>query len=79
MFKKVTRKNIQTLVWTLDGLPGAPGTFRPFDLLATRAVRFGAPNTVSVKITNDRLAELGVGGILAPVMFWSPHNPDWRP
>jgi hypothetical protein len=61
------------------GLPGAPGTFRPFDFLATDAIRFGESNTVSVKITNDRLAELGVGGIIAPVMFWSPHDPDWRP
>lgn len=61
------------------GLPGAPGTFRPFDFLATEALRFGEPNTVSVKITNDRLADLGVGGIIAPVMFWSPHDPGWTP
>ncbi len=63
----------------LHGLPGVRGTFRPFDFLATSAVRFGEPNTVSVKITNDSLAELGTGGIVAPVMFWSPHDPDWKP
>jgi hypothetical protein len=61
------------------GLPGAPGTFKPFDLLATDAIRFGKSNTVSVKITNDRLAELGVGGIISPVMFWTPKDPAWRP
>ncbi len=42
-------------------------------------IRFGEENTVSVKVTNDRLAELGTGGIVAPVMFWSPHDPDWQP
>ncbi len=61
------------------GLPGEAGVFRPFDFLATEAVRFGEANTVSVKVTNDRLAELGTGGIVAPVMFWSPHDPEWKP
>ncbi len=61
------------------GLPGEAGTFRPFDFLATDAVRFGEVNTVSVKVTNDRLAELGTGGIVAPVMFWSPHDREWKP
>ncbi len=61
------------------GLPGEAGVFRPFDFLATEAVRFGEANTVSVKVTNDRLAELGTGGIVAPVMFWSPTDPDWQP
>ncbi len=61
------------------GLPGAPGTFQPFEFLATDAVRFDEPNTVSVKVTHDRLAELGVGGIIAPVMFWSPRAPAWHP
>ncbi len=63
-----------------EGLPGAPGTFRPFDMPATRAVRHGEDNWVTVKIeSRDRLAEIGTGGIIAPVMFWSPHDPDWRP
>jgi len=56
---------------------------RPTDghaqFLAADAVRCGASNTVSVRITDDRLAELGVGGIIAPVMFWSPRDPAWRP
>lgn len=63
----------------LHGLPGEAGTFRPFDFLATEAVRFGEENTVAVKVTNDRLAELGTGGIISPVMFWSPHDADWTP
>ncbi len=63
----------------LHGLPGEAGTFRPFDFLATDAVRFGEDNTVAVKVTNDRLAELGTGGIVSPVMFWSPHDEDWKP
>ncbi len=63
----------------LHGLPGVAGTFRPFDFLATSAIRFGEENTVSVKVTNDRLAELGTGGLVAPVMFWSPIDPDWKP
>ena len=61
------------------GLPGEAGTFRPFDFLATEAVVYGEENTVSVKITNERLNELGTGGIVAPVMFWSPQEPDWTP
>ncbi len=61
------------------GLPGEAGVFRPFDFLATDAVRLGEENTVSVKVTNDRLAELGTGGIVGPVMFWSPHDEDWTP
>ncbi len=63
----------------LHGLPGVAGTFFPFEFLATDAVRFGESNTVVVKVTNDRLAELGTGGLVAPVMFWTPHDPDWRP
>jgi hypothetical protein len=57
-----------------EGLPGVPGSFRPFDVDATAALRFGPdePNTVTVRVVNDRLSELGTGGITAPVMFWSP-------
>ena len=56
------------------GLPGAGGTFRPFEFDATGAVRFGESNTVAVKITNKEQNEVGTGGITAPVMFWSPRN-----
>jgi hypothetical protein len=61
------------------GLPGVPGTFRPFDLDATKAVVFGAENWVVVRIVNKSLDELGTGGIVAPVMFWTPNDPAWKP
>jgi hypothetical protein len=54
------------------GLPGMAGTFKPFELEATDAVRFGRLNTLAVKITNLKLNEIGTGGIVAPVLFWSP-------
>ena len=62
-----------------EGLPGVPGSFRAFDMPATAAAKPGEKNWVVVKIENHTLAELGTGGILAPVMFWSPHDPDWQP
>jgi len=61
-----------------EGLPGIPGTFRPFDMPATKSVKFGEDNWVVVRIQNKGLSELGTGGIVAPVMFWSPTG-DWRP
>jgi len=54
------------------GLPPMAGVFKPFDLDATDAVRFGQANFLAVKINNVRLNELGTGGIVAPVLFWSP-------
>ncbi|NQU39008.1 MAG: DUF4838 domain-containing protein [Lentisphaerae bacterium] len=57
-----------------NGLPGVPGTFLPFELDASDAVRFGESNTIAVKVSNITLSELGTGGIVAPVMFWSPTN-----
>lgn len=62
----------------LEGLPGVPGTFRPFDMPATEQVKYGEDNWVVVRIANERLNELGTGGIVAPVMFWSPTG-DWTP
>jgi len=62
-----------------EGLPGVPGSFRPFDMPATKAVNFGEQNWVVMEIVNDKLGELGTGGIMGPVMFWSPTDPDWRP
>lgn len=62
-----------------EGLPGVPGSFRPFDLDATDAIRPGQENTVVVRIQNDQLSELGTGGIMAPVFFWSPNDPAWKP
>ena len=63
----------------VGGLPGVPGTFRPFDLDATPAVNFGGENWVVVRVVNKSLDELGTGGIVAPVMFWTPHDPKWSP
>ncbi len=62
-----------------EGLPGVPGSFQPFDMPAAGAAAYGEENWVVVKIENHSLAELGTGGVLAPVMFWSPHDPDWKP
>ncbi len=67
-----------------EGLPGIPGSFRPFDLPTVdedseSVLNFGGENWVVVEIENRSLAELGTGGILAPVMFWSPKDPDWVP
>lgn len=62
-----------------EGLPGVPGAFKPFDLSATDAARPGEVNWVVVKAENRSLNELGTGGIMGPVMFWSPDDSDWQP
>lgn len=62
-----------------DGLPGVPGSFRPFDMNASDAVIFGQDNTLVVRVINRNADELGTGGIVAPVMFWSPKNSNWSP
>lgn len=54
-----------------DHLPRAAGAFLPFEFDATKAVRFGEPNWIAVKVANRELNEIGTGGITAPVMFWS--------
>jgi hypothetical protein len=60
-------------VWVNGRLIGeSRGSFKPFELDATEAVRAGEPNVVVVKITNDQLNEIGTGGIVAPVMFFAP-------
>ena len=56
------------------GLPGVRGAFRPFEFDVTGVVRFDTPNTLAVRIINRELNELGTGGIVAPVMLWSPRN-----
>jgi len=63
----------------LDGLPGVPGTFRPFDFNATKAIHFDRPNTVVVQVKNENLDELGTGGLVGPVMLWTPNDPKWKP
>ncbi len=62
-----------------EGIPGVPGSHRPFDMPATDAVEFGEENWVVVKTVNDALGELGTGGIVGPAMFWSPHDAEWMP
>lgn len=47
-------------------------SFRPFQFDATAAIRFGAPNVVSVRAVRPRTNELGTGGIVGPVMFYAP-------
>ena len=53
-------------------LPGVPKAFAPFEFDITEHVRFDRPNTIAVKITNGRVDEIGTGGIMSPVMIWSP-------
>ncbi len=67
-----------------EGVPGVPGSFRPFDMPTVRedgssALNFGGDNWVVVQIENKSLSEIGTGGILAPVMFWAPTDPEWNP
>ena len=50
------------------------GTFQPFELDATDAIQAGKDNEVVVLITNDKVNELGTGGITGPVMFYAPKD-----
>jgi len=61
-------------VWLNGELAGesAVGSFRPFDLDVTGLARPGASNTVAVRVLNEKLNEVGTGGITAPVFFWRP-------
>lgn len=63
-------------VWVNGTYIGAVETngWQPVELEITHAVRFGHENLVAVKVTNDRLNELGSGGITQPVMIWSPRS-----
>jgi hypothetical protein len=44
----------------------------PFELDATPAIRAGTRNVVAVRVLNERVNELGTGGITGPVMFYAP-------
>lgn len=55
-------------------LPGYPMTFKPFEFDVTDYIRFDKPNTISVKVTNIQFNEIGTGGIIAPVMIYTPLN-----
>lgn len=54
-------------------LPGHPMAFKPFGFDITDYVKFDQPNTIAVKITNNILNELGTGGVMAPVMIYTPN------
>lgn len=51
------------------------GAMRPFDIDVTGALRPGT-NVLAVEVTNERLNELGTGGITAPVFVWAKRNGD---
>ncbi len=61
-------------VWVNDTYIGECETngWEPVEFDITHAVRFERDNLVCVKVTNNRLNELGTGGITRPVMVWSP-------
>lgn len=63
-------------VWINGKLAGtSPGkAFVPFEFDVTDLIEFDRENFVSVRITNERLNELGTGGITAPVMFYATEN-----
>jgi len=48
------------------------GSFTPFELDATAAIRPGQPNTAVICVSNMTLNEVGTGGITGPVMFYAP-------
>jgi hypothetical protein len=48
------------------------GSFTPFEMDATEAIRPGELNTVVVCVSNTTLNELGTGGITGPAMFYAP-------
>lgn len=50
----------------------ADAPFTPFEFDVTAAIRAGGPNVVTVCTANNRTDELGTGGIMGPVMFYSP-------
>jgi hypothetical protein len=68
-------------VWVNSKLVGASarGTFKPFDLDISAAVRPGQTNTVIVRLANETLNELGTGGIIGPVMIYATTDPNAKP
>jgi hypothetical protein len=55
------------------GISGG-GAFVPFEVDATDAILPGKPNTLTLRISNTTVNELGTGGITAPVMFYAPKD-----
>jgi hypothetical protein len=53
----------------------SPGSaFTPFEVDATPAVKAGEDNVVVVRVMNERVDELGTGGITAPAFFYLPKD-----
>lgn len=71
----------EATVWVNSKLVGASarGSFKPFDLDITDAIKPGKTNTVVVRIANEVLNELGTGGIVGPVMIYAPGDPEAKP
>ncbi|MGD9498063.1 MAG: DUF4838 domain-containing protein, partial [Armatimonadota bacterium] len=61
-------------VWVNDAYVGEFETngWQPVEVEITHAIRYERPNLIAVKVTNERVNELGCGGITRPVMLWSP-------
>lgn len=61
----------------LNGVPlevmsrGAAPSGIPWEFDASRAVRFGQPNVIVVKVSNRQIDELGTGGLTGPAMLWA--------
>ena len=65
-------------VWVNGQLIGISpaAAFVPFELDATEAIKAGENNVVAIRLANNRLDELGTGGITGPVMFYAPAAGD---
>lgn len=61
-------------VWVNGQLLGIShgASFLPFEFDATPAILPGTRNVVTVRLINQRVDELGTGGITAPVMLYAP-------
>jgi len=61
-------------VWVNGQLLGIShgGSFLPFEMDASNAIKPGARNVVTVRIVNQVVDELGTGGITAPAFFYAP-------
>ncbi len=61
-------------IW-VNGKPfgNSPGrAFVPFEFDVTTAVKPGAKNLIVFRVRNEKLNEIGTGGITAPVFLWTP-------
>jgi hypothetical protein len=58
-----------------QSLGNSPGrALVPFEFDASAVVRPGADNVVVFRVRNEKLNEVGTGGIVAPVFFWTPKD-----